>query len=184
MIGRAAFVRSVRKKRLDAGHLQFKETVRVEASREPCSRARRRVFSSAVQNQGHRIDRASLAHLLPSPQESSFAERRGQSGKKNSRAASMHQTRLSKSPRRCRACAREKCWARRSVIGRANGSVGKSRALFERARVACRISENTRRALDETIWNCSANAHIQREGARSMLIAESEDARQVARGRQ
>jgi 2-dehydropantoate 2-reductase len=66
------------------------------------------------------------------------------------------------------------------VIGPRNGRTETFAALFERAKVACRISDNIDGELwTKLIWNCALNAISALGRARYGQIAASEDARKV-----
>src|SRR5712692_6737451 len=146
MIGRPAFVEAVRRNGLLLDTLQFKETVRVEASTELEAARGADVVLFCVKTIG--IDALSAVVYV---------------------AASVPE------PARVKHVGRGDL-----VVGPRNVRAEKFAALFERAGVPCRISDNIDGELwTKLIWNCALNAISALGRARYGQIAASEDARKV-----
>jgi len=181
MIGRAAFVEVVQKNGLMLDTLQFKETVRVEASTELAAARGADVVLFCVKTTDTESTARSLAPLLPRSA-TVVSLQNGVDNAEKIRAAGIdalsavvYVAASVPEPGRVKHVGRGDL-----VIGPRNDRSEKVAALFERARVACRISENIDGELwTKLIWNCALNAISALGRAKYGLIAESEDARKV-----
>jgi 2-dehydropantoate 2-reductase len=181
MIGRAAFVEGVRKNGLLLDTLQFKETVRVEASTELAAARSADVVLFCVKTTDTESTARSLAPLLPSSA-TVVSLQNGVDNAEKIRAAGIdalsavvYVAASVPEPGRVKHVGRGDL-----VIGPRNDRSEKFAALFERAGVACRISDNIDGELwTKLIWNCALNAISALGRAKYGLIAESEDARKV-----
>lgn len=179
MIGRPAFVDVVGKNGLVLDTLHFKETVRVEASTELVAARGAGIILFCVKT----TDTESAAHGLAPLLSSSATLVSLQNGVDNAdkiRAAGLN-------------ALSAVVYVAASVpqpgvvkhVGRGDLVIGPRTArsetfaaLFERAGVGCRISENIEGELwTKLIWNCALNAISALGRARYGQIAESEDAR-------
>jgi 2-dehydropantoate 2-reductase len=193
MIGRPAFVDAVRKNGLVLDAVQFKETVRVEASTELAAARGADVVLFCVKTTDTESTARSLAPLLPSSvaiASSSLASSSAtvvslQNGVDN--AGKLRAARIDALSAVVYVAASVPEPGRVKHVGRGDLVVGPRNArsenfaaLFARAGVACRISDNIDGELwTKLIWNCALNAISALGRAKYGLIAESEGARKV-----
>jgi len=181
MIGRSAFVEAVRKNGLLLDTLQFKETVRVEASTDLAAARGADVVLFCVKT----TDTESTARSLAPVVSSAVTVVSLQNGVDNAdkiRAAGIdalsavvYVAASVPEPARVKHVGRGDL-----VIGSRSARSEKVAALFERAGVGCRISGNIDGELwTKLIWNCALNAVSALGRARYGQIAASEDARKV-----
>jgi 2-dehydropantoate 2-reductase len=181
MIGRGAFVEAVRKNGLLLDTLQFKETVRVEASTELAAARGADVVLFCVKT----TDTESTARSLAPALSSSATVVSLQNGVDNAdkiRAAGIdalsavvYVAASAPEPARVKHVGRGDL-----VVGPRSTRSEKFAALFERAGVGCRISDNIDGELwTKLIWNCALNAISALGRAKYGQIAASEDARKV-----
>ena len=181
MIGRSALVEAVRKNGLLLDTLQFKETVRVEASTDLAAARGADVVLFCVKT----TDTESTARSLAPVVSSAVTVVSLQNGVDNAdkiRAAGIdalsavvYVAASVPEPARVKHVGRGDL-----VIGPRNARSEKVAALFERAGVGCRISGNIDGELwTKLIWNCALNAVSALGRARYGQIAASEDARKV-----
>jgi 2-dehydropantoate 2-reductase len=181
MIGRPAFADAIRKNGLLLDTLQFKETVRVEASTELAAARGADLVLFCVKTTDTESTARSLAPLLPSSA-TVVSLQNGVDNAEKLRAAGIdafsavvYVAASVPEPGRVKHVGRGDL-----VIGPRNARSEKFAALFERAGVACRISDNIDGELwTKLIWNCALNAISALGRAKYGLIAESEDARKV-----
>jgi 2-dehydropantoate 2-reductase len=181
MIGRAAFVDAVRTNGLLLDTLQFKETVRVEASTELQAARGADVILFCVKTTDTESTARSLSPLLSSPA-TLVSLQNGVDNTEKIRAAGIdalsavvYVAASVPEPARIKHVGRGDL-----VVGPRNSRTEKLAALFERARVAVRISDNIDGELwTKLIWNCALNAISALGRARYGQIAASEDARKV-----
>src|SRR6266478_4986993 len=181
MIGRAPFVENVRTRGLLLDTLQFKETVRVEASTELEAVRGADVVLFCVKTTDTESTARSLAPLL-SPAATVVSLQNGVDNADKIRAAGINA--LSAvvyvaasvpQPAHIKHVGRGDL-----VVGPRNPRTEKFAALFERAQVAVRISDNIDGELwNKLIWNCALNAISALGRARYGQIAASEDARKI-----
>jgi 2-dehydropantoate 2-reductase len=181
MIGRPAFVEAVRKNGLFLDTLQFKEAVRVEASAELEAVRGSEVVLFCVKTTDTESTARTLAPLLPSSATLVSLQNGVDNGDKiraagiDALSAVVYVAASVPEPARVKHVGRGDL-----VIGPPNGRTGKFAALFERAGVPCRISDNIDGELwTKLIWNCALNAISALGRARYGQIAASEDARKV-----
>jgi 2-dehydropantoate 2-reductase len=181
MIGRAAFVDAARKNGLLLDTLQFKETVRVEASTELEAVRGADLVLFCVKT----TDTESTARLLAPLLSSSATVVSLQNGVDNAdkiRAAGIdalsavvYVAASVPEPAHIKHVGRGDL-----VVGPRDARAETFAALFERAGVACRISDNIDGELwTKLIWNCALNAISALGRANYGQIAASEDARKV-----
>jgi 2-dehydropantoate 2-reductase len=181
MIGRPAFVEAVRKNGLLLDTLQFKETVRVEASAELEAARGADVVLFCVKTTDTESTARALAPLL----RSSVTLVSLQNGVDNAdkiRAAGIdalsavvYVAASVPEPGRVKHVGRGDL-----VVGPRNARTEKFAALFERAGIGCRISDNIEGELwTKLIWNCALNAISALGRAKYGQISASEDARKV-----
>ena len=181
MIGRAAFVEAVRKKGLLLDTLQFKETLRVEASTELEAARRAEVILFCVKTTDTESTARALAPLL-SPSATLVSLQNGVDNAEKIRVAGIgaisavvYVAASVPDPARIKHVGRGDL-----VVGPRNARTENFAALFERAGVACRISDNIDGELwTKLIWNCALNAISALGRAKYGQIAASEDARKV-----
>jgi 2-dehydropantoate 2-reductase len=181
MIGRAAFVEAVRKKGLLLDTLQFKETLRVEASTELESARPAEVILFCVKTTDTESTARALAPLL-SRSATLVSLQNGVDNAEKIRAAGIdaisavvYVAASVPEPARIKHVGRGDL-----VVGPRNARTENFAALFERAGVACRISDNIDGELwTKLIWNCALNAISALGRAKYGQIAASEDARKV-----
>jgi len=181
MIGRAAFVEAVKKNGLLLDTLHFKETVRVEASTELQAARGADVILFCVKT----IDTESTARALAPLLSSSATLASLQNGVDNAEklraagidalSAVVYVAASVPEPAHIKHVGRGDL-----VIGPRNARTEKFAALFERAGVGCRISDNIDGELwTKLIWNCALNAISALGRAKYGQIAASEDARKL-----
>ncbi len=181
MIGRAAFVDAATKNGLLLETLQFKETVRVEASTELESVRGADVVLFCVKTTDTESAARSLAPLLSSSA-TVVSLQNGVDNADKIRAAGIdalsavvYVAASVPEPAHIKHVGRGDL-----VVGPRNARTEKFAALFERAGVACRISENIDGELwTKLIWNCALNAISALGRAKYGQIAASDDARKV-----
>jgi 2-dehydropantoate 2-reductase len=181
MIGRAAFVEAARKNGLLLDTLQFRETVRVEASTELSAARGADVVLFCVKTMDTETTARSLAALLPSSA-TVVSLQNGVDNAEKIRAAGLdalsavvYVAASVPEPAHVKHVGRGDL-----VIGPRNVRTEKVAALFERAKVACRISDNIDGELwTKLIWNCALNAISALGRARYGQIAASSDALSV-----
>ena len=181
MIGRAAFVDAATKNGLLLETLQFKETVRVEASTELESVRGADVVLFCVKTTDTESAARSLAPLLSSSA-TVVSLQNGVDNADKIRAAGIdalsavvYVAASVPEPAHIKHVGRGDL-----VVGPRNARTEKFPALFERAGVACRISENIDGELwTKLIWNCALNAISALGRAKYGQIAASDDARKV-----
>ena len=181
MVGRQAFAEAVRKNGLLLDTLQFKETVRVDASTELEAVRGAEIILFCVKT----TDTESTARALNPLLSSSATVVSLQNGVDNAEkiraagidalSAVVYVAASVPEPAHVKHVGRGDL-----VIGPRNARTEKFAALFEKARVACRISDNIDGELwTKLIWNCALNAISALGRARYGQIAASEDARKV-----
>ena len=181
MIGRPAFVEAVRKNGLLLDTLQFKETVRVEASTELEAARGAEIVLFCVKTTDTAATAQALAPLL-STETILVSLQNGVDNAEKIRAAGIdalssvvYVAASVPEPARVKHVGRGDL-----VVGPRNARAEKFAALFERAGVACRISDNIDGELwTKLIWNCALNAISALGRAKYGQIAASEDARKV-----
>jgi 2-dehydropantoate 2-reductase len=181
MIGRPAFVDAVRKNGLVLDTLQFKEAVRVEGSTELAAARDADIVLFCVKTTDTESTARAVAPLLPSST-TVVSLQNGVDNADKIRAAGIdalsavvYVAASVPEPGRVKHVGRGDL-----VIGPRNARSENFAALFERAGVACRISDNIDGELwTKLIWNCALNAISALGRAKYGLIAESEDARKV-----
>jgi len=181
MIGRRAFAEAVRNNGLLLDTLQFKEIVRVDASTELEAVRGAEIILFCVKT----TDTESTARALNPLLSSSATEVSLQNGVDNAEkiraagidalSAVVYVAASVPEPAHVKHVGRGDL-----VIGPRNARTEKFAALFEKARVACRISDNIDGELwTKLIWNCALNAISALGRAKYGQIAASEDARKV-----
>jgi len=181
MIGRAAFVEAAAKNGLLLDTLQFKETVRVEASTELQAACGADLVLFCVKTTDTESTAQALAPLLPKSA-TVVSLQNGVDNAEKIRAAGIdalsavvYVAASVPEPAHIKHVGRGDL-----VIGPRNARTEKFAALFEKAGVGCRISENIDGELwTKLIWNCALNAISALGRARYGQIAASEDARKV-----
>ena len=181
MIGRQAFVDAVRKNGLLLDTLEFKETVRVEASTELEAVRGAEIILFCVKTTDTESTARALAPLLSSSA-TVVSLQNGVDNAEKIRAAGIdalsavvYVAASVPEPAHVKHVGRGDL-----VIGPRNARSEKFAALFEKARVGCRISDNIDGELwTKLIWNCALNAISALGPARYGQIAASEDARKV-----
>lgn len=181
MIGRAVFVETVRKNGLLLDTLQFKETVRVEASTELQAARGADIILFCVKTTDTESTARALAPLL-SPSATLVSLQNGVDNAEKIRAAGIdalsavvYVAASVPEPGRIKHVGRGDL-----VVGPRNARTEKIAALFERAAVGVRISDNIDGELwTKLIWNCALNAISALGRAKYGQIAASEDALKV-----
>jgi 2-dehydropantoate 2-reductase len=181
MIGRSPFVDAVRKNGLLLDTLQFKESVSVEASTELAAARGADLVLFCVKTTDTESTARSLAPLVSSSA-IVVSLQNGVDNAEKIRAAGIdalsavvYVAASVPEPGRVIHVGRGDL-----VVGPRNGRSENFAALFERAGVACRISDNIDGELwTKLIWNCALNAISALGRAKYGLIAESGDARKV-----
>ena len=182
MIGRAAFVEAVKKNGLFLDTLQFQETVRIEASTELNAVLGAEIVLFCVKTTDNAATARALAPLL-APGALVLSMQNGVDNVEQIRAAAP----IEALPSVVYVAAsvpesgRVKHAGRGDlVVGPENEKTKRIAALFSRAKVACRISENIDGELwTKLIWNCALNAVSALGRAKYGQIAASADARKV-----
>jgi 2-dehydropantoate 2-reductase len=182
MIGRAPFVEAVTKNGLLLDTLYFKETVRVEAATEIAAARGAEVILLCVKTTDTAETARALAPLL-SANAIIISMQNGVDNAEQIRAASgidalgavVYVAASVPQPATVKHVGRGDL-----VIGPRNATTERIAALFERAKVPCRISDNIEGELwTKLTWNCALNAISALGRAKYGQIAASEDARKV-----
>jgi len=181
MIGRPAFVEAVRRNGLLLDTLHFKETVRVEASTELEAARGADVVLFCVKTIDTEATARALAPVMSSPATLASLQNGVDNTEKirdagiDALSAVVYVAASVPEPARVKHVGRGDL-----VVGPRNVRAEKFAALFERAGVPCRISDNIDGELwTKLIWNCALNAISALGRARYGQIAASEDARKV-----
>jgi 2-dehydropantoate 2-reductase len=182
MIGRAAFVAAVKKNGLFLDTVQFKESVRVEASPELKDVRGSEVVLFCVKTTDNAATASALAPLI-APGALVVSMQNGVDNAEQIRAASgmdalsavVYVAASVPEPGRVKHVGRGDL-----VVGPRNAQSERVSALFERAGVGCRISDNIDGELwTKLTWNCALNAVSALGRAKYGQIAASADARRV-----
>jgi 2-dehydropantoate 2-reductase len=181
MIGRTAFVEAAKKNGLFLDTLQFKEAIRVEASTELAAVRGAGVILFCVKTTDTESTARALVPLLSSSA-TLVSLQNGVDNAEKIRAAGIdalsavvYVAASVPEPARVKHVGRGDL-----VVGPPNARTESFAALFERAGVPCRISDNIDGELwTKLIWNCALNAISALGRAKYGQIAASEDARKV-----
>lgn len=182
MIGRPAFVEAVKKRGLFLDALQFKENVRVEASTQIRDARDAEIVLFCVKTTDNSAASKELARVL-APGALVVSMQNGVDNAEQVRAASGIETISSvvyvaasvPEPGHVKHAGRGDL-----VVGPRNARTEKFAALFERAGVACRITDNIAGELwTKLTWNCALNAVSALGRAKYGQIAANPDARGV-----
>ena len=182
MIGRATFVEAVKKNGLFLDTLQFQEGVRVEASTELSAVRGADVVLFCVKTTDNAETARALAPLL-APGAIVLSMQNGVdnveqihvAGAIDALPAVVYVAASVPEPGRVKHVGRGDL-----VVGPENERTKKIAALFSRAGVGCRISENIEGELwTKLVWNCALNAVSALGRAKYGLIASSPDAWKV-----
>jgi len=182
MIGRAAFVEAVKKNGLFLDTLQFQESVRVEASTELGAVRGAEIVLFCVKTTDNAATARALAPLL-APGALVLSMQNGVDNVEQIRAAAA----IDALPAVVYVAASVPEPGRVKHVGRGDLVVGPESertknitALFSRAGVPCRISENIEGELwTKLVWNCALNAVSALGRAKYGQIASSADAWKV-----
>ncbi len=181
MIGRPTFVEAAKKNGLFLDTLQFKETVRVEASTDLDAVRGADVVLFCVKTIDTAATARALAPLMSSPATLVSLQNGVDNTEKirdagiDALSAVVYVAAAVPEPARVKHVGRGDL-----LVGPRNARAEKLAALFERAGVPCRISDNIDGELwTKLIWNCALNAISALGRARYGQIAASEDARKV-----
>jgi 2-dehydropantoate 2-reductase len=181
MIGRAAFVEAAKKNGLLLDALQFKETVHVEASTELAAARGADVVLFCVKTTDTESTARSLAPMLSSSatvvslQNGVDNAEKIQAAGIDALSAVVYVAASVPEPAHVKHVGRGDL-----VVGPRNARTEKFAAVFERAGMACRISDNIDGELwTKLIWNCALNAISALGRAQYGQIAASDDARKV-----
>jgi 2-dehydropantoate 2-reductase len=182
MIGRPVFVEAVRKNGLFLDTLQFQESVRVEATTELSAVRGAEIVLFCVKTTDNAATARALAPLL-APGALVLSMQNGVDNVDQIRAAAA----IDALPAVVYVAASVPAPGRVKHVGRGDLVVGPENektkhiaALFSRANVTCRISENIDGELwTKLIWNCALNAISALGRAKYGQIAASADARKV-----
>jgi len=182
MIGRPAFVEAVKKNGLFLDTLQFQESVRVEASTELSAARGAEIVLFCVKTTDNATTARALAPLLASGA-LVLSMQNGVDNVEQIRAAAavdalpavVYVAASVPEPGRVKHVGRGDL-----VVGPENDKTRRIAALFSRAKVPCRISENIDGELwTKLIWNCALNAVSALGRAKYGQIGASADARKV-----
>jgi|SRR5580658_1141049 2-dehydropantoate 2-reductase len=182
MIGRVSFVEAVTKNGLLLDTLHFKDTVRVEAATEIAGARGAEVILFSVKTTDTAETARALAPLLSS-NAIIISMQNGVDNAEQIRAASgiealgavVYVAASVPQPGTVKHVGRGDL-----VIGPPSATTERIAALFERAKVPCRISDNIEGELwTKLTWNCALNAISALGRAKYGQIAASEDARAV-----
>jgi 2-dehydropantoate 2-reductase len=182
MIGRPAFVEAVKKNGLFLDTLHFQETVRVEASTELNAVRGAEIVLFCVKTTDNAATARALAPLL-APGALVLSLQNGVDNVEQIRAAAgiealptvVYVAASVPEPGRVKHVGRGDL-----VFGPQSKKTERVAALFSRASVPCRISENIEGELwTKLIWNCALNAVSALGRAKYGQIAASADARKV-----
>lgn len=182
MIGRPAFVEAVKRNGIFLDAVQFQETVRVEASADLNAASGAEVVLFCVKTTDNATTARALEPLL-APGALVLSLQNGVDNVELIRAAAaiealptvVYVAASVPEPGRVKHVGRGDL-----VIGPKNEKTERVAALFARANVPCRISENIEGELwTKLIWNCALNAVSALGRAKYGQIAASADARKV-----
>jgi 2-dehydropantoate 2-reductase len=182
MIGRAAFVAAVKKNGLFLDTMQFKESVRVEASTELKDVRGAEIVLFCVKTTDNAATASGLQPLL-APGTLVVSMQNGVDNAEQIRAASgmdalsavVYVAASVPEPGRVKHVGRGDL-----VVGPRNAHSERFAALFEDAHVGCRISDNIAGELwTKLTWNCALNAVSALGRAKYGQIAASPDARKL-----
>jgi 2-dehydropantoate 2-reductase len=182
MIGRPAFVEAVKKSGLFLDTLQFQESVRVEASTELDAARGADLVLFCVKTTDNAMTARALAPLL-APGALVLSFQNGVDNVEQIRAVTaiealptvVYVAASVPEPGRVKHVGRGDL-----VFGPTNEKTERATALFTRAGVPCRISENIEGELwTKLVWNCALNAVSALGRAKYGQIAASADARKV-----
>ncbi len=182
MIGRPAFVEAVKKKGLFLDTLQFQESVRVEASGELSAARGAEIVLFCVKTTDNAATAQALAPLL-APGAFVVSLQNGVDNVEQIRAAAgiealpavVYVAASVPEPGRVKHVGRGDL-----VIGPQNEKTERVAAVFSRANVTCRISQNIEGELwTKLIWNCALNAISALGHAKYGQMAASADAWKV-----
>ena len=182
MIGRPAFVETVKKSGLFLDTLRFQESVRVEASTELSAVRGSEIVLFCVKTTDNAATARALAPLL-APGALVLSMQNGVDNVEQIRAAAeidalpavVYVAASVPEPGRVKHAGRGDL-----VVGPENEKTKRIAALFSRAQVPCRISENIDGELwTKLIWNCALNAVSALGRAKYGQIAASADAMKV-----
>ncbi len=182
MIGRAAFVEAVKKNGLFLDTLQFQESVKVEASTELNAVRGAEIVLFCVKTTDNAVTARALAPLL-APGALVLSMQNGVDNVEQIRIAAaidalpavVYVAASVPEPGRVKHVGRGDL-----VVGPENERTKKIEAVFSRAGVGCRISENIEGELwTKLVWNCALNAVSALGRAKYGLIASSPDAWKV-----
>lgn len=185
MIGRAAFVEAVKKHGLFLDTLQFQETVKVEASTELNAARGADVVLFCVKTTDNAATARALAPLL-APGAVVLSMQNGVDNVEQIRANAaiealptvVYVAASVPEPGSVKHVGRGDL-----VVGPENETTKRIAALFSRANVPCRISENIQGELwTKLIWNCALNAISALGRAKYGQIAASAEAWKVVEG--
>src|ERR1700732_2914950 len=181
MIGRSAFVDAVRKNGFVLGTLQFRETVRVEASTDLEAARGAGIILFCVKTTDTESTARSLAPLISSSATVASLQNGVDNADKiraagiDALSAVVYVAASVPEPGRVKHVGRGDL-----VIGPRDARTENVAALFERAGVPCRMSDNIDGELwTKLIWNCALNAISALGRARYGQIAASAEARKV-----
>jgi 2-dehydropantoate 2-reductase len=182
MIGRAAFVRAVEKSGITLDAVEFKESVRVEASTELKDVRGAEIVLFCVKTTDNAATASALVPLL-APGALVVSMQNGVDNAEQIRAASgiaalsavVYVAASVPEPGRVKHVGRGDL-----VVGPRDPQTERIGALFERAGVGCRISDNIAGELwTKLTWNCALNAVSALGRAKYGQIAASADARKL-----
>jgi 2-dehydropantoate 2-reductase len=182
MIGRAAFVGAVKKSGIFLDAVQFQESVAVEASTEFEDVRGAEIVLFSVKTTDNAVTASALAPLL-APGALIVSMQNGVDNAEQIRAASgmealsavVYVAASVPEPGRVKHVGRGDL-----VVGPRNPESERISALFERAGVGCRISDNIAGELwTKLTWNCALNAVSALGRAKYGQIAASTDARKL-----
>ena len=182
MIGRPAFVEAAKKKGLFLDTVHFQETVKVEASEELSAARGAQIVLFCVKTTDNAATARGLASLL-APGALVISMQNGVDNVEQIRAAAaieavpavVYVAASVPEPGRVKHVGRGDL-----VVGPENEKTKRVAALFSRAGVTCRISENIEGELwTKLIWNCALNAVSALGHAKYGQIKASPDARKV-----
>jgi 2-dehydropantoate 2-reductase len=182
MIGRPAFVEAVKKSGLFLDTLQFQESVRVEASTELDAARGADLVLFCVKTTDNAMTARALGPLL-APGALVLSFQNGVDNAEQIRAVAaiealptvVYVAASVPEPGRVKHVGRGDL-----VFGPTNEKTERATALFTRAGVPCRISENIEGELwTKLVWNCALNAVSALGRAKYGQIAASADARKV-----
>src|SRR4030088_3471451 len=182
MIGRPGFVEAVKKSGLFLDTLQFQESVRIEASTELSAVRGAEIVLFCVKTTDNATTARALAPLL-APHALVLSMQNGVDNVEQIRAAAgidalpavVYVAASVPEPGRVKHVGRGDL-----VVGPRSEKTERVAALFSRAQVPCRISENIEGELwTELVWNCALNAVSALGRAKYGQIASSADAWKV-----